>query len=365
MKFRIETIDEKRLIGQRLRMSVARNRTGELWGQFAPRVREIPHRIGTNKISLQRYPTGYFETFDPNAEFEKWAAVEVESVSDLPSDLETLLLPGGTYAVFTYRGRSSDPAPFRYIYGEWLPNSAFELDDRPHFEVLGEKYRNDDPNSEEEIWIPIKPASSIVAQPRQTMSNDVKPHQNKDGRMFIFTAPSGAGKTTIVRHLLREFANLSFSVSATNRPPREGEIDGQDYYFLSTEKFRERVENGDFLEWEEVYPGRLYGTLRSEVERIWANGKHVVFDIEVKGATNLKRAYPERTLATFIKVPSLEALEQRLRDRGTESEESIRKRIARWEEELQYVNNFDRVLINDQLSDALAEAEGLVRGFLT
>ena len=197
------------------------------------------------------------------------------------------------------------------------------------------------------------------------MSNHAEATGTTSGRMFIFTAPSGAGKTTIVRHLLREFGDLSFSVSATNRAPRTGEIDGRDYYFMSTEQFRERIERGDFLEWEEVYPGRLYGTLRSEVERIWSNGKHVMFDIEVKGATNLKRAYPARTLATFIKVPSLEALEERLRNRGTETEESIRKRIARWEEELRYLNNFDRVLINDDLPTALAEAEGLVRGFLS
>ena len=190
------------------------------------------------------------------------------------------------------------------------------------------------------------------------------PFMKHNGRMFIFTAPSGAGKTTIVRHLLKTFDRLAFSVSATSRPPRPGEVDGKDYYFLSSDEFRERAAAGEFLEWEEVYNGAFYGTLRSEVDRIWALGKHVLFDIEVKGATNLKNAYPERTLATFIKPPSIEVLEQRLRDRGTESEESINKRIARWREELAYVNNFDRVLINDTLPEALRDAEQLIHEFL-
>ncbi|WP_273445241.1 guanylate kinase [Neolewinella agarilytica] len=180
------------------------------------------------------------------------------------------------------------------------------------------------------------------------------------GKMLIFTAPSGAGKTTIVRHLLKHFGELAFSVSATNRPIREGEEDGRSYYFLSTEEFEAKIAAGDFVEYEEVYPGRFYGTLRSEIERIWANGQAIVFDIEVKGATNLKKFYPEESTAVFVAPPSPEVLFQRLRDRQTESEAEIQTRIDRAGEELTYVNSFDRVLLNDDLETALAEAESIV-----
>ncbi|MEM1357209.1 MAG: guanylate kinase [Bacteroidota bacterium] len=179
--------------------------------------------------------------------------------------------------------------------------------------------------------------------------------------MLIFTAPSGAGKTTIVRHLLHKFEALAFSVSATNRPQRPGEEAGVAYHFLSDQAFAEKVAAGEFVEYEEVYPGRYYGTLRSEVERIWALGKTVVFDIEVKGATNIKEMYPEQATAVFVDPPSSEILFQRLRDRNTESEADLLVRIARAEEELSYRDTFDRVLLNDDLATALGEAEEIVR----
>ena len=184
------------------------------------------------------------------------------------------------------------------------------------------------------------------------------------GKLLIFTAPSGAGKTTIVHHLLRHFGELAFSVSATTRPPREGEQDGVDYHFLSPEEFMRRVAAGDFVEYEEVYPGRYYGTLHEEVARQRARGRTVVFDIEVKGAANIKRQYPDDSLAVFVAPPSEEVLFQRLRDRSTEDAESLRVRIARAGQELACAHDFDRVLVNDDLPTALAEAEGIVRAFL-
>lgn len=184
------------------------------------------------------------------------------------------------------------------------------------------------------------------------------------GKLLIFTAPSGAGKTTIVRHLLNHFGKLAFSVSATNRPMREGEEDGVSYYFLSDEAFRAKIEAGDFVEYEEVYPGRFYGTLHSELHRLWDQDRVIVFDIEVKGATNLKKFYPEQSITVFVNPPSPEILFQRLRDRNTESEAELKVRIARAAEELAYVNTFDRVLTNDDLETALAEAEEIAREIL-
>lgn len=183
-------------------------------------------------------------------------------------------------------------------------------------------------------------------------------------KLVIFTAPSGAGKTTIVRHLLDRFDNLEFSVSATTRARRPHEQHGRDYYFLSPQEFMQRVKNGDFLEWEEVYPGQYYGTLREEVERLWKEGKDVIFDIDVKGAWKLKQAYPDQSLAVFVMPPSKEVLLQRLRDRHTEDEESLRKRMARASAELEWAPRFDVVLVNDRLEDALQQAEQLVSEFL-
>ena len=178
------------------------------------------------------------------------------------------------------------------------------------------------------------------------------------------TAPSGAGKTTIVRHLLKKIENLSFSVSATTRPPREGEVDGKDYYFLSEKQFRKKIKKEAFAEWEEVYPGKFYGTLKKEIKRIWKEGKHIVFDIEVKGATNIKKIYGDQALAIFIKPPSIEELLNRLKKRDTESDNNIQLRIARAKEEMTYQNKFDRVLVNDVLAIALIEAEEMVQHFI-
>ncbi len=183
-------------------------------------------------------------------------------------------------------------------------------------------------------------------------------------KLIIFTAPSGAGKTTIVRHLLDKFDNLAFSVSATNRARRPHEKNGKDYYFLSTERFRELVENNAFVEWEEVYPGQYYGTLRSEIQRLWDEGKNIVFDIDVRGAQSIKNAYGDRALAIFVKPPSKEELFRRLRSRRTEDEQSLQKRMKRAEEELQWELKFDRVLVNDYLPRAFEEAEKMVRNFI-
>ncbi len=184
-----------------------------------------------------------------------------------------------------------------------------------------------------------------------------------EGKIIIFTAPSGSGKTTIVRHLLKKYDFLGFSVSATSRKKREKEIDGKDYYFLKEEKFRKKVEEGAFVEWEEVYQGKYYGTLKSEIERIWSKGKHVVFDIEVKGATNIKKIFPDNSLAIFVRPPSISELRKRLLGRKTESDEMLKRRLARAEEEMTYENTFDKVLINDLLEVALEEAEQITESF--
>jgi len=183
------------------------------------------------------------------------------------------------------------------------------------------------------------------------------------GKLIIVTAPSGAGKTTIVRHLLKKYDCLDFSVSATNRKPRKKEKDGVDYYFLSTRALKRRIKEGDFIEWEEVYDNQYYGTLKSEVERLWALGKHIIFDIEVKGATNIKKKYPE-ALAIFVKPPSPEILFERLRNRKTESKKSLEKRIKRAALELKYEKKFDIVLLNDKLDVALADAEKIIENFI-
>ena len=183
-------------------------------------------------------------------------------------------------------------------------------------------------------------------------------------KMILFTAPSGSGKTTIVKHLLAKFSFLGFSVSATSRNKRPHEIDGKDYYFLSAEEFRSKVSKGQFVEWEEVYDDQYYGTLKSEVERLWHAGYYCVFDIDVKGAQSLKAYYGDQCLAVFIKAPSIKELERRLRHRKTESETSLRKRINRAKKELEYEDKFDMVLINDELEFSKQGAEMIVRSFL-
>ncbi len=185
-------------------------------------------------------------------------------------------------------------------------------------------------------------------------------------KVVIFTAPSGAGKTTLVRYLLNELTEkLAFSVSATTRPKRYYEEDGKDYYFFEQSFFENKIQEGAFLEYEEVYEGSYYGTLKSEVNRIWANGKSVIFDVDVKGAVNIKKYYGEKALSVFVKPPSYETLEQRLIDRNTESEESLRKRLARVQLEMTYENEFDIAVVNDDLEEAKKNALSVVEAFLT
>ncbi|WP_121665945.1 guanylate kinase [Mesonia aquimarina] len=186
-----------------------------------------------------------------------------------------------------------------------------------------------------------------------------------EGKLIVFSAPSGSGKTTIVRHLLKQKElNLDFSISATSRAPREEEIDGKDYHFLSLEEFKKRIKEDQFLEWEEVYRDNFYGTLKSEVERIWANGKHVVFDIDVVGGLDIKHIYPEKTLAVFVEPPSIEELKKRLKKRQTETEDRINMRIAKASIEMATAPQFDFIIVNNDLQTALDEAYNLVKDFI-
>lgn len=183
-------------------------------------------------------------------------------------------------------------------------------------------------------------------------------------KLIVFTAPSGAGKTTIVRSLLNTFDNLAFSVSATTRAKRDGEVHGRDYYFIGVNEFKSLMQVNAFLEWEEVYENQFYGTLKSEVERLWKEGKCVIFDIDVKGALNIKKAYPAETLTVFVKPPSPEILFERLRNRKSESEESLQKRINRAAFELTFEKHFDIVLVNDVLEAALKNATDIAERWL-
>jgi len=185
-----------------------------------------------------------------------------------------------------------------------------------------------------------------------------------NGKMIIFTAPSGSGKTTLVRYLLKEIDVLSFSVSATTRKKRKKETDGKDYYFLSDEKFERIREEKGFLEWEEVYPGAFYGTLQSEVERLWEEEKVVIFDIDVHGAKRLKKKFPNNSLAVFVKAPSLAHLEKRLIFRNTEDIAVQKKRLEKAKSEMAFENHFDITVINDDLDKAKAEVREIVISFL-
>lgn len=185
------------------------------------------------------------------------------------------------------------------------------------------------------------------------------------GKLIVFSAPSGSGKTTIVRHLLaQEILNLEFSISATSRDPRGEEQHGKEYYFMSLKDFKQHINNEDFLEWEEVYRDNFYGTLKKEVHRIWALGKHVIFDIDVVGGLRIKKKFPERTLAVFVKPPSVDELKIRLKKRMTESEDKINMRIAKASVELATAPQFDHIILNDNLDKALKEARGLVKEFI-
>jgi guanylate kinase len=184
------------------------------------------------------------------------------------------------------------------------------------------------------------------------------------GKIIIFSAPSGAGKSTIVQHLMKQDLGLEFSISATSRKPREGEADGREYHFISPEEFRRKIKGNAFIEWEEVYPDQFYGTLFSEVERIMEKGKHAIFDIDVAGGMSLKKFYGERACAIFVQPPSREVLEKRLRSRGTDDEDSLRERLGKAIFELSFAARFDHIVVNDSLSEALSKAEKIVREFL-
>lgn len=185
------------------------------------------------------------------------------------------------------------------------------------------------------------------------------------GKLVIFSAPSGSGKTTIVRHLLKTYPDkLEFSISATSRPKRGIEENGKDYHYLSVEEFKEKIDNKEFLEWEEVYAGVHYGTLRSAVEEIWAKGKHVIFDIDVEGGLNLKNQFGDQALAVFVMPPSIKILEERLHTRSTDSPESIARRVAKAEKELKTAELFDTFILNEVLEEAFVKAEKVVSEFL-
>ena len=185
-----------------------------------------------------------------------------------------------------------------------------------------------------------------------------------NGKILIFSSPSGAGKTTIVRHLLKTFPNLAFSVSATTRPRRPHETDGKDYYFLTVEDFKKKIKERAFVEWEEVYKGNYYGTLKQEIQHLLDKGLHVVFDVDVKGALNIKKQYGDHTLSVFVMPPSIGELGKRLRHRSTDPEESIHERISKAGREMEYAPEFDIVLVNDKLKEALAKAEEIVQNFI-
>ena len=188
---------------------------------------------------------------------------------------------------------------------------------------------------------------------------------NFQGKLFVFSAPSGSGKTTIVRHLLKqEKFNLEFSISATSREPRGFEKNGEDYYFISAREFKDKIKADEFLEWEEVYRDNFYGTLKSEIERIWALKKHVIFDIDVVGGLRIKKKYPEKTLSVFVKPPSVDELKIRLKKRKTESDAKINMRIAKASVEMATAPQFDKIIKNYDLDIALKEAENLVSDFL-
>ncbi len=189
-------------------------------------------------------------------------------------------------------------------------------------------------------------------------------HPNTPGKLIIFSAPSGAGKTSIVHRLMHEMPNMAFSVSASTRKHRPGQVHGKDYYFMTIEEFKQKAANNEFVEWEEVYTNGFYGTLRSEIENIRNSGRHVLFDVDVEGGLSLKNIYGADALAIFVMPPSVEVLETRLRGRGTENEESLQKRLKKAIKELDYYSKFDVVVLNDILADAVAEAKEKINEFI-
>jgi guanylate kinase len=187
----------------------------------------------------------------------------------------------------------------------------------------------------------------------------------ESGKAIIFSAPSGSGKTTLVKELVKRIGSLGFSISACTRDKRgRQEENGKDYYFLSTTEFKDKIDANEFIEWEEVYEGNFYGTLKSEIDRIWRSGKQVIFDVDVKGGLNLKNYFRDNALAIFVKVPSVEVLYDRLKDRGSEDEASLSKRLYKAEFEMQFEKQFDVSIVNEDLEQAISEAEKLVREFI-
>ena len=184
------------------------------------------------------------------------------------------------------------------------------------------------------------------------------------GKLIVISAPSGAGKTSIVHYLLKELPNLCFSISATSRVKRDNEFDGKDYHFLGVEQFKQKIKEDAFLEWEEVYDNQYYGTLKSEIERIWNIEKTVIFDVDVAGGINIKKQYPSECLSIFIMPPSIEVLKERLKNRGSESEESLAKRLSKAEEEISQNQEFDMVILNDDLQIACAETKKVIINFI-
>ena len=184
-------------------------------------------------------------------------------------------------------------------------------------------------------------------------------------KAILFSAPSGSGKTTIIREILKRFDCFEFSISATSRPARQGEQNGVDYYFLTPEEFDKRVAEGQFLEWEEVYAGTRYGTLKSEIDRIWDNGHVIIFDVDVNGGMNIMKYFGSEALALFVMPPSIEVLEMRLRTRGTETEEAISKRLARSAAELKMADKFDVTILNDDLNRAVDETQRVINNYLS
>jgi guanylate kinase len=184
------------------------------------------------------------------------------------------------------------------------------------------------------------------------------------GKLIVISAPSGAGKTSIVSYLLKNMETLSFSISACSREKRENEIEGKDYHFLGIEGFKRSIKEDSFLEWEEVYKNQFYGTLKSEVERIWSEGKTVIFDVDVVGGLNIKKQYPKECLSIFIMPPSVEVLAERLIGRGSESDESLQKRLDKAEEEISQNQEFDTVILNDDLSIACEETQEVITNFI-
>lgn len=185
-----------------------------------------------------------------------------------------------------------------------------------------------------------------------------------NGKLIVFSAPSGSGKTTIVKQLLQRHPELEFSISATSRNRRQNEKEGKDYYFLTSDDFKQKIKNNEFVEWQEVYENQFYGTLKTELYRIWNNNHHVVFDVDVVGGLNIKKMYPQQTLAIFVKPPSIDELRNRLMLRSTESKSSLEKRIAKAQWEMEFADKFDEIILNDNIETAVDNADKLIQNFL-